>query len=63
MPIINNFAFVLGGIGFVFAVVGMVGVVRGKKAGKALAIAALVVNIASLAVVLGDAEHVLLRLG
>ena len=53
MPIINNFAFVLGGIGLVFAVVGMVGVVRGKKAGKALAIAALVVNIASLAVVLG----------
>ncbi len=53
MPIINNFAFVIGGIGLVFAIVGLVGVLRGKKAGKGLAIAALVVNVLSIAIVLG----------
>ena len=53
MPINNNFAFVIGGIGLVFAIVGLVGVLRGKKAGKGLAIAALVVNVLSIAIVLG----------
>ena len=53
MPIINNFAFVIGGIGLIFAIVGLVGVLRGKKAGKGLAIAALVVNVLSIAIVLG----------
>ncbi len=53
MPIINNFAFVIGGIGLVFAIVGLVGVLRGKKVGKGLAIAALVVNVLSIAIVLG----------
>lgn len=53
MPIINNFAFVIGGIGLVFAIVGLVGVLRGKKAGKGLAIAALVVNVLSIAIMLG----------
>ena len=53
VPIVNNFAFVVGAIGVVFAIVGAIGVFRGKRVGKALAIAALVVNIVSIAVVLG----------
>ena len=53
VPIVNNFAFVIGAIGVVFAVVGLVGVLRGKRAGKALAIAAVVVNVLSIVIVLG----------
>lgn len=53
VPIVNNFAFVVGAIGVVFAIVGAIGVFRGKRVGKALAIAALVVNIVSIVAVLG----------
>ena len=53
VPIVNNFAFVVGAIGVVFAIVGAIGVFRGKRVGKALAIAALAVNIVSIVVVLG----------
>ena len=53
MPIINNFAFIFGALGFIFGVVGLVGVLRGKKTGKALAIVALVINVLSIAIVLG----------
>lgn len=53
VPIVNNFAFVVGTIGVVFAIVGAIGVFRGKRVGKALAIAALAVNIVSIVVVLG----------
>ena len=53
MPIINNFAFVIGGVGIISAIVGLVGVLRGKKAGKELAIAAVVVNALSIVIVLG----------
>ena len=53
MPIINNFAFIFGALGFIFGVVGLVGVLRGKKVGKALAIVALVINVLSIAIVLG----------
>lgn len=51
IPIINNLSFIIGLIGFVLAIVGVVGTMRGKKAGKGLAIAALVINIVALVVV------------
>lgn len=53
MPIINNFSFVLALVGAVLAIVGVVGTLRGKKAGKGLAIAALIVNVVAIAIVLG----------
>lgn len=53
VPIINNFAFFFALIGLIFAIVGLVGALRGKKGGKGMAIAAVVVNVVSIAVVLG----------
>lgn len=53
MPFINNIAFFIGVIGLIVAIVGVIGVLRGKKTGKALAIVALVVNIAAIAIVFG----------
>lgn len=53
MPIINNFAFVLGGIGVIFAIVGLVGALRGTRSGKGLAVASVAVNVVALAIVLG----------
>ena len=46
LPIINNFSFFLG-------IVGMVGILKGKKSGKGLAIAAIVICVVSGVVVLG----------
>ena len=45
VPIINN-------LSFVFAVVGLVGTLRGKKSGRGLAIASTVVNVVAVAIVL-----------
>ena len=53
VPIVNNLAFIIGIVGVIFAIVGAIGVFRGKRAGKALAIAALAVNVISIVVVLG----------
>ena len=53
IPIVNNLSFVLGLIGLAFSVVAVIATVRGSKSGKGVAIAALVVNALSLAVVLG----------
>ena len=47
IPVINNFSFILAAIGMIFAIVGVVGTVRGKKAGKGIAIAALVLAMQS----------------
>lgn len=52
LPIINNFSFVLAGIGLVFAIVGVVACARGKKDGKGLAIASLIVNVLAIVIVL-----------
>lgn len=52
VPIINNFSFVLALIGVIIAVVGVVGTMRGKRTGKGLAIAALVVNLVAAGMVL-----------
>ena len=53
VPIINNFAFIFAALGLIFGIVGLIGVMRGKKMGKGIAIAALVINVLSLAIVLG----------
>lgn len=53
MPFINNFSFILAALGLVFAVVGLAGVLRGKKVGKGMAIASVVVNVLAIAIVLG----------
>lgn len=52
VPIVNNLAFIFGLVGAVFAVVALVGTLRGKKSGKALAIASAVLNVLALVVVL-----------
>lgn len=43
LPIINNFSFFLAILGMIFGIVGMVGISKGKKSGKGLAIAAIVI--------------------
>lgn len=52
IPIVNNLSFVLALLGLIFAIVGLVGVVKGKKSGKGLTIAALAICVVSGAVVL-----------
>lgn len=52
IPVINNYSFILAAIGMIFAIVGVVGTVRGKKAGKGIAIAALVINLVAAGIVL-----------
>ncbi len=54
LPIVNNISFILGILGLVFAAVGMAGCLRGKRTGKAMAIAALVLNILTVVVVLAS---------
>lgn len=51
LPIINNFSAFLAVLGLVFAVIGTVSCVRGKKSGKGLTIAGLIICIVSLVVV------------
>ena len=52
VPIVNNFSFILALIGFVFALVGFIGCARGKKRGKGMGIASLIINILAIVVVL-----------
>lgn len=54
VPIVNNLSFVIGAIGLVLAIVGLVGTLRGKRSGKGLAVAAVVVNVVALVVVLAS---------
>lgn len=53
LPIINNASFVMALIGLIFAIVGIVGIRKGKKSGMGMAIAALVICIVAGGVVLG----------
>lgn len=53
IPIVNNGSAVLGVLGVIFGVVGLISCARGKRTGKGIAIAALVVNIVAFAIVLG----------
>ena len=52
VPIVNNFSFILALIGVVFALVGVIACARGKKRGKGMGIASLIINILALVVVL-----------
>lgn len=52
IPIVNNFSFILAVVGLVISLVGLVGTMRGKRAGKGLAVAALVINVVAAGVVL-----------
>lgn len=52
VPFINNLSFIFALVGAVFAVVGLMGTLRGKKSGRGLAIASVVVNVAAVAIVL-----------
>ncbi|MGN0034620.1 MAG: DUF4352 domain-containing protein [Coriobacteriales bacterium] len=51
IPIVNNAAAFLAFVGVVLGVTGLVGVLRGKKRGKVLAIVAVVVNVLAIVVV------------
>lgn len=52
LPIINNLSFFFALLGLVFAVIGLVGTLRGKHSGKGLAIASVVVNVLAVVIVL-----------
>ena len=52
LPIINNFSALLAAIGFVLALVGTIACVKGRKSGKGLSIAGVVMNLIAFAVVL-----------
>lgn len=52
LPIINNFSALLAAIGFVLALIGAIACVRGRKSGKGLSIAGVVMNVIAFAVVL-----------
>lgn len=53
LPIINNGSFILALVGLVLAIIGLVGTLRGKKSGKGIAVASLIIAVVSIIVVLG----------
>lgn len=52
LPILNNGSAIIAVVGLVLAIVGTVSCMRGKKSGKGLAIAGVILNIAAFAIVL-----------
>lgn len=52
IPIVNNASFFLGILGVIFGIVGVVGISRGKKKGKGLGIAGIVLSVVTIVVVL-----------
>lgn len=52
LPIINNFSALLAAIGFALALIGTIACVKGRKSGKGLSIAGVVMNVIAFAVVL-----------
>lgn len=54
MPIINNFAFILGIVGLIFGIVGVVGTRDKKKSGKGIAIASVIVAALACVIVLAS---------
>ena len=53
LPIINNFSAVLAVVGLVLALAGTVACVKGRKSGKGLSVAGVVMNVIAFIVVLG----------
>lgn len=51
MPIINNIAFLFGVPALICGIVGLVGVLRGKKSGKGLAIASVIISALAIIIV------------
>lgn len=54
MPIINNFAFILGVVGLIFGIVGVVGTRDKKKSGKGMAVASVIVAALACVIVLAS---------
>ena len=54
LPIVNNLSFLLAILGVIFGIIGLVGISRGKKRGKGMAIAVLIINVVSFVLVLGS---------
>lgn len=54
LPIINNMSFFVALVGAVLAIIGLVACMRGKRAGKGLAIAAVAVNVISIVAVIAS---------
>ena len=52
IPIVNNFAAILGAVGVVLAVIALVGTFRGKKHGKALAVVAAALSVLAIVITL-----------
>lgn len=52
IPIINNIAAVFGLVGVVLGIIGLVGVMRGKRTGRAVAIIAIAISVASIVITL-----------
>lgn len=52
LPFINNLSFVMAILGLIFGIVGMVGIAKGKKDGKGLAIAGIILSVIACIVVL-----------
>ncbi len=54
IPIINNFSFFIALIGVVLAIIGMVGIAKGKAKGKGFAITGIVLNVIAIIAVLAS---------
>lgn len=54
MPIINNFAFILGVVGLIFGIVGVVGTRDKKKSGKGMAVASVIIAALACVIVLAS---------
>ena len=54
MPIVNNFAFILGVVGLIFGIVGVVGTRDKKKSGKGMAVASVIIAALACVIVLAS---------
>lgn len=54
IPIVNNVSFFIGIIGLVLGIIGLVGIGKGKKRGRGLAIAGIVLGVATVVIVLAS---------
>lgn len=52
IPIVNNLSFIFAIVGIILAIVGLVGINKGKKTGKGLAVAAAIVNVLAVVIVI-----------